>query len=75
MIDVDRPSVVVLKRRTDRHIVKPIEVEIGHCCDGCAKPGAARLVFVRASGRAGGTTGLIDRLQSKLVPEPAVLVK
>lgn len=73
MVDVDGPPVVVLEGRADCHVVKAVQIQIGHSRDGCSKAGAARLVFMGAAGRVGSATGLIDRLEGEVVLKVAVL--
>lgn len=74
MVDVDGPPVVVLEGRADRHVVKAVQVQVGHGRDGRSKASAARLVFVGAALGVGGATGLIDRLEGEVVLKLAVLV-
>lgn len=73
MVDVDGPPVVILERRADCHVVKAVQIQIGHGGDGRSKAGAARLVFMGAAGRVGGATGLIDRLEGEVVFKLAIL--
>lgn len=75
VIDVDGPSMVVLKRCTDYHVVEPVEVEVWHRCDGRAEPSAARLILVAAAGGVGRAAGLIDGLESELVLELPILAR
>lgn len=49
MVDVDGPTVVVLKRSTNRYIVVPVKVEICYGCDGRTKPGTAWFIFIGAA--------------------------
>lgn len=74
MVDVDGPPVVVLEGCADGHVVKSVQIQISHCCNGCSKAGAARFVFKGAAGRVGGATGLIDRLEGEVVLKLAILV-
>lgn len=74
VVNVDGPPVVVLEGRADRHVVKAVQVQVGHGRDGRSKAGAARLVFVGAALRVGGATGLIDGLEGEVVLKLAVLL-
>lgn len=70
VVNIHRPSVVVLQRWSDHYVIEAIQVEVRNSSDCSAEACAAGLVLTDAftvAPRVSRTTGLIDRLQRHLM--------
>lgn len=76
VVNIHRPSVVVLQRWSDHYVIEAIQVEVRNSSDCSAEACAAGLVLTDAftvAPRVSCTTGLIDRLQCHLMFKQSIL--